>query len=375
MPRALPLCLILLLPAIAFGQPASDQAAEDGEGPAPKREAIPDAGFWPTNRMIELAMIRFVEDAKVRLDLDVEQQQAFEKALIDRWVPFLKEHRPVLQRLLNEYVEARMAGTPPPRETVQRWANEALPILRAARKEMEDNHEELADLLRPDQQAKLDAERVKFGLGYQVAEAKLEDWKEGRFREEEWGGGSRRAREAPAPEPPAVASATEEADPEGFDEPGRYVPPNRWQAYLRRFARTYDLDGAQMTAAQSILEEMEERSGSYEETHRREFETIEAKFKVATGPTKEQLQAEQEHLRQPLVDMFDEYKKRLHALLTAEQRQRASKPEPPKPKPAEPAEIEEPAPAEPQEIEEPVPAKPAEIEEPAPANEEPAETN
>lgn len=333
--RILPVCLLLSGPLVVLAQPASQQAPREAD-----LQVLPEAGFWPTDRMLELAMIQMVGDAKDRLELDMEQQQAFEKALSERWVPFLKKHRPVLQQLLNEYIEARMAGTPPSREVVQRWADQALPILKEVRRQMEESHEQLRGFLRPEQQSKLDAEMVKFGLGYQVAEAKLKDWRAGRFREEEWSGAGQR-RASPPAEEPKVASATEEEDLAGAEPTGKYTPPSRWEAYLQRFTKTYELDKAQMTTAQSILQEMEERARSYEETYSRELEDIREKLPQLAGKAKEELLAAQQRLRQPMIDMFDEFRKRLDDLLTAEQRRKAHQPtaesESAPPEPPEPA--------------------------------------
>ncbi len=135
-------------------------------------------------------------------------------------------------------------------------------------------------------------------------------------------GGRRRwgdRRRSPEGEATGQADGTEiqvggDAPGAGAAPPLREDPIGPWERYLRDFTRRYRLDAAQQATAWSVLREVQERRTAHEQSHARDYgeaRTLEA------GPRRQQRMDE---LNRPVVLMFEELKRRLATIPSAQQR-------------------------------------------------------
>lgn len=269
-------------------------------------EASASAGFWPTDRLIQNIIRRFVVGLRSEYELTDEQARQVERQMMARWPAWLRRNRPVLQPLFNEMIEARMAPEPPDPDFVADWANRALPIFADFQRTIEEANDEFRDLLTPSQRAKFDAQRLAFAVQMQVTEQTLRRWKRGGFAPREWW------------RPPVPArrrrSSRQSETAEGF------APINAWQAYVESFITRYGLDAGQARSARSILAEISERARAYEQRTAKQVGRLERQLRQADRQTAAALRKQRDQLRQPLVQLFRELKQRLEGLLTAAQR-------------------------------------------------------
>ena len=114
----------------------------------------------------------------------------------------------------------------------------------------------------------------------------------------------------PLPEDQAVDSATPLP-------PIRENPISPWEQYVRDFIRRYKLDPSQRATAQSILREMQKRRDAYELSRREDYD---ATKKIENFVAKQDRLNE---LNRPVIDLFEELKKRLEPIPTNQQRQAA----------------------------------------------------
>ena len=165
--------------AVDTPYPKADQPAiPPGESPAPE-------GLWPSAKLMRSVLTRMADDLSERYELDDDQRTKVREATVRRWDEFLSQNRATLQPLLNEFLEIRLDPEPPSKESVQRWADRALPAFEKARDEVHSNWTDLREVFTPFQRAKFEVEALATGVGLQVAEQKLKQWREGEFELEE----------------------------------------------------------------------------------------------------------------------------------------------------------------------------------------------
>jgi hypothetical protein len=110
-----------------------------------------------------------------------------------------------------------------------------------------------------------------------------------------------------------------------------------WEVYVKAFIEAFDLDKGQQTMVWSVFGEIKTRGEAYKKSHEREYADITASsldvlanFGTATKEKKEELRAtirkgreRRKELDKPLCDMFEDLKRRLMAIPTKVQIQKA----------------------------------------------------
>ena len=317
-----------VLGAAALGQPvaAQEPPAEPtpvaAMAPAAVSEPAKSDGFWPSQRQMELMFVRWADEAVVKYDLDADQTRQVNEAVRERWPTFMKEHRADLQPLLNDWFEMRLELTPPTEEQVQDWAKRAQPMFEAFRTEFQEGAQEFREVLRPMQRVKFELELMQFGLGMQIAQAKLSQWQQGEYQEHEFWDA-----------PPTVRRARREAR-EAERNGGAAVPESppdqvaaelgRWDRFVEQFIKMYDLDDTQQATARSLLGEMKERAAAHRDRHRARIDQLELRIMQGKDGDDELAEIKQElvELYGPIDEMFAELKRRLEAIPTTVQRER-----------------------------------------------------
>jgi len=315
----------------------------------PNASAVPDSGFWPTPRMVEVLLLKGVDAISERYQFDESQYGAIRKDFLVRYPELLKRHRAALQPIVNEILEMGLAEEKPTPETVAEWAQKLDPVVADTRKALRATHDEIAPLLRPDQKRRWDVDFAQLMIGLGVVDAQLALWKRGQFDPNEWP-----PKLAGAPRGPSASSPTTAETPptspievivSGFgaasgrrldtvgdrrNEPSNTkgptgpseIPLDRWEGYVKEFIRTHDLDKAQANQAMAILRDVRQRAKQYQDKNKDEFKRIDRESAVS-GPDRRAVLREQlKYLQAPLNDLFDELRSRLDGVLGSNQRSR-----------------------------------------------------
>jgi len=98
------------------------------------------------------------------------------------------------------------------------------------------------------------------------------------------------------------------------------TPLDRWEAYLARFVRRYDLTAAQLDAADSILAEVRARAADLDQSMRADVERNER------AELEDEAHARKVVYTFDVADLFETYQDRLQALLTSAQREQPEQP-------------------------------------------------
>ncbi|MBI4718066.1 MAG: hypothetical protein HY763_09700 [Planctomycetes bacterium] len=320
---------------------------------ATTKPATPPEGLWPTPKMLHSMLDRWAIFLGEEYELDESQREAVRREVHERWSRFLTEHRPALQPLANEFLEMRMDSAPPSKEAVQAWAKRATPLFDEIRQELSAGNEEFRKVLKPAQRARFEVDAMQFGAGLQFAEQRLKKWESGEYEPEElWRPpGARRDRSADddddrgeswrerrqrrreerrkrlAEQKAAEEGAAEAkglAVAEETDQISREI--KTWEQYVEDFARRYNLDDGQRTAALSCISELKERAIAHRDRRKDDITRLEQRIRSNSGSTEElaDIRKALMELYGPIDEMFRELQRRMEAIPTAAQRAAAS---------------------------------------------------
>jgi hypothetical protein len=255
--------MALVYPAgIAAGQ---NRGVDEGWG----------GGIWPTERMTELILQRMAHGLREQYELDDAQADLAEAMMVKRWTGFLREHRVSLQPVLNEFFERQMSPTPPDPGDVALWAKDVRPVFNELMKEIRAGQAEFRGVLRPKQKMKFDADMLKYALGVQLIEQRLQSWERGEVNDTTLWNGSRGGLLFGEAVGPMVQSG---------DGPTSRPAIDAWEAFVQRFIRENELDDSQITTAMSVLTDLRDRATAYEEQAAIERESLRRRLAELDAP-------------------------------------------------------------------------------------------
>ena len=324
---------------------------------------VPTDGFWPTERMIDLFLDRLSEGLADLYVLDEDQMWNTRHVLKDRFPKWLKENRGELKALVNQHIEASIAGEPPTAEEVADWAARAQPLVNEFVGLVEQTTEDMREYMTYEQQVLLDGELAAFNIGLNYLNQRLSVWRDGGYDwETEWPRSDefqrieeeRKARleyEAERarcealglkpPEPPG-GDATDGGGGSGGKQAGSVerqktvtTKPVKdpWEDYVEKFIARYKLSEGQQNSAHKFLRGLQERRDLYLRRKLTAITSIEEQVAAAkTEAERQKLWVRLEELNAPLERYFQKLKDKLDTLPTRKQRREAaqSPPEPEK---------------------------------------------
>ena len=302
--------------AIWSGDPEHEERTDAARGTT---ESVALDGFWPTPKMMESLLLRWADEIATQYDLNDDQSKRIQEVILSRWPKFLNDRRSILQPLINEHFELRLALEPPDPSEVQDWAERALSLFDEVQAQFEETRLQLRDHLDPVQQARFDLDAMKMGVGLEVFKAKLKAWRRGEFKEHEWWDPTprvRRSRGAGKEKP----SASKESETFAPTQAKMKIDEEflRWNLYVAEFIEQFHLDDAQSEAARSILRECKQRALDHHDRYRARLEQLEKDLAGDKQPT-EQQQQEMLALYEPIDAIFTELKTRLEQIPTTTQ--------------------------------------------------------
>jgi len=301
-------------------------------------EPAPLEGLWPSPKLLNAMLTRWVEESGEQYELDPDQRKELRTEVVQRWEKFLTQNRSEIQPLVNEFIEMRMELEPPSKERVEDWAKRAYPVFEKSRDQIHESHNEFRKVLRPAQWAQFELDALKMNAGMGIAEQKLTQWRQGEFETDDFWEplpAQRRARREErrkrAAQEETVAKASEApADPIA-------VEVGRWEQYVADFNERFHLDQGQRTTSASCLGELKDRALAHRDRYRAEITDLERRIEQFDGAeqTLTELKQKLTTLYGPVDEMFKELQSRLEQLPTTEQKATATPAPEPQPPPAD----------------------------------------
>jgi hypothetical protein len=255
-----------------------------------------------------------------------------------------------------EVIKTRASGKPFTSEQVARWTKVFRPIAEEARESIERVSRDLARTMDESQRAILKKDLDAFVERHRDVTGQMLRWEKGEWEAADWGltndpiqRGERLSPEERAAlglddDQSEMDADTETAQLMAAAEAARAVPlagqaenaaaaaatsdEHAWARYVREFCARHDCTDEQKKSAEGILKDMLSRAERWRVSTEKKRESLKAQLAEAGNPDdKTALNDKLAEAEAPLKRMFEELKKRLDVLLTAEQRSRA-KPKP-----------------------------------------------
>jgi len=329
--------LLVCLGLFVSATPAQDMYADDEDPPSGKAK-VPDAGFWPTQRLMEFWMHRVADDMAERYEFDEDQLYLTREALKEHIPRFLNENRAEIQTLMNQFLEAQFADDAPEVEYVADWAQRALPLMHKFEDVVDGLTGGMREYLTEDQVIILEGEHAAFRTGMGMIQNKVAVWSDGGYDPEtEWprspGHRSNRRHEEEMQAQAEMDAARQEAI--AHARAGRTGNAARgsgktrkdpWERYVDEFVQRYHFNDEQKEKAYRLLEVQMRKRDNYLERKLPEMDRIQELIdKAETDPEREKVQAQLRKLNDPVDRMFQQLKDQLQKLPTRAQRKMAAK--------------------------------------------------
>ncbi len=294
-------------------QTAAD--AHDARSATAQEHEAPLEGIWFTRRTIDGMIGRWVDQAAEKYGLNEDQSKKLEEQMQTRWPKFLRENRRAIQPLLNEYIETRVARTPPDADSIKAWAERAQPVFDRFEIQTLDTLKDMRSLLTFTQKAQLAVDTLKTAAGLELFKAKLGTWRRGEFKERDWWDPTRSVRRQREHVEP-VQEIEQPAPSPGSRRIGEELL--RWDYFVAEFIVRFNLDEAQRETAHSVLRECKSRAAAHRDQFRARIERLEKSVEAEDSGT-DARRAELTAMYGPIDAIFAELKTRIEAIPTTAQ--------------------------------------------------------
>ena len=244
-----------------------------------------------------------------RYKLRPEQSAQVKQKVLLRSFKYMGRHAPTMFNMAEEFLAARLEGRAFSPEEVARWSNMAEPMLWDAQDELAKLRDDVEPLLDASQRELLARDLAADTRRAMRLMEKMEDWKRGKWRPEDWGLQEDPLHQASLGEPRAPGT-TQPYVEESPSQASAYEPTDldAWGRYVNDFINRYELDPEQITAARAILQDVRTQAG----VHRSALES----------------ESIDSHLPRRLAriyeNLFEELKRRIGQIPTEKQRQTAT---------------------------------------------------
>lgn len=322
-------CPVMAAPA----QDAESQAAAPAENSAP----LPEIGVRMTPEILSAITGRVSEAMRGQLDLDDKQREAIDRIMQSHLTKLVNSNaetgRDAIEMMMATMI--RNDGRFPKDEAVK-FAKLIKPLMPSLREYFTDSSAAIGKELNFKQRLEFSTQMGIVMGGLTVFEKRMERWEAGKVSDNAnpfWD---------PADQDPEAADAP--VDPNENPEHRRArLEVERWQSwelrlddgwedYLKRASDHYEFDDTQKTSGEAILKQCKERAAAIKtpewqdkikENRIARRLTRRAGGAISEGPVGFNLEREYNRLRQPLLDLDEEFKKRVDGLPTSKQRETA----------------------------------------------------
>ena len=325
-----------------------------GQAPPPGARGVPNEGFWPTQRMMDLAIDRLTDEMAKQYSFDDDQVLNTRDLFKQRFPGWLQANRPELQTLMNQYFEAIMAGEPPSPEQVAEWAQRAMPLFQQFTELVDQTTNDMRSYMTDDQQVLLDGQLAAMKVGMNYMQQRLQTWEQGGYDADTEFPGSENAKKQekirqqqlayeaenakrvamglpPLPENAAAGGGAPGVQPAKPDKPVAARSDGSkddWAAYVENFIKRYKLDEAQQNSDRRFLTGAQAQRDKHVQRHSAEILSLDERAKAAkTDAEREKLRDESDRLNKPIERTFTWLKEKLDRLPTRSQHAAAAQEE------------------------------------------------
>ena len=165
-------------------------------------EAIPP---WHVQERFD----KFTSMIADRLQLDDSQVDVLRQIMIRDSTQLFARNGDKIMSYAIEAIQTRAAGEPFTPEQVARWSKLAEPVIQDARKTMESSTKEFMQHLKPEQQAKVQADFDALNKRADRLNEMSKDWKAGKWNPSEWGMANDPIQNRASPQAPAGSQQTQ----------------------------------------------------------------------------------------------------------------------------------------------------------------------
>jgi len=332
-------------------------AAQQPRAPDPAAVANEPAGLLLSDSVIEAWLRHQVAQMAEKYEFDDYQQELAQEAVLKRVPQFLRENRAEVQRLVNEFLQARYNPEAPTPEFAADWSLRALPLLQKGQSLLYTLADDLREFMTDEQQIKLDGYLAGMEVAVQFTANRLQGWAEGHFDPEtDWPGTpaarklDRQRREkleqemntardqvwaqvAEGRSADSAAGTSAAMAPAAAGQPPTARPrattrADEWERYVEDFIRRYDLNPEQQQKARLYLSSQKRSRDQYLVGKADQMSRLEKRYaQAAQTRSRAQLdaaEAEYTKLVEPIDRMFEVLKQKLDTLPTRKQREQAA---------------------------------------------------
>lgn len=287
----------------------------------------------------------FLDALTERYKFNSDQRRQINRIMQRETMRFTINHFKDIAPIALDAIKTRASGQPYSAEQIAEWSKTLSPLAEQAREAFERSVRELSKDMTEEQKAVLKRDVSAVLRRHKAFASQMKDWEKGEWKPEDWGldgdpiqSGAKenassakvasdaseldlaRAREA------AIKSAAEGNRSDGgrmgnINADGRLLQENEWERYVREFCDRHACTDPQRKSAQGVLRELLTRARDWRAANGQRIEEARAKLgKAQSADQQKPLREQLETMEKPLSNMFEELKRRLDALLTAEQR-------------------------------------------------------
>lgn len=330
----------------SFDEPESTQqdvAPHDGERaevdrapPAADDESLwkpTDLGLRFTPEMARAIAGRMAEQMTPRYELSSEQSDRIADVMARQLMKLAHDSqqsgRDAIELLMATTIEHD--GMLPPEQAIE-FAEKLRPVIPRLEKFFNDSAKQIAAQMPFRQRLKFTGDFAAVTAGFNLFKGRMESWQRGEVDRmvnpffDPPGASSR-----PAGERPAASPQLDRAEQRAERRIAMYREELKrdWDRYVEMAIEYYGLDERQVASAKSILDETRQRAGSVQteswerdvrDNRIRQYLCYELGPRFSGGPLAFQLEQEYERLMRPVEDLTSEFKRRIDALPTSEQR-------------------------------------------------------
>lgn len=295
------------------------------EAPATPKSHPHSPSIWNVDQMMQDAVGQIAR----RYNLNKQQEEYTRLVLVKRVRDFLRVYEADIRELLQESINMRVGLKKTTDESLQKWADRALPIYSAAMTAIREGNEEWREILTDEQKKIHDDDLATMDTSFKTVTAMLDRWKKGEIHDYErvaQGAQQRQDSRLVGGQQASTASRISR-NPPLFDG---VRPEDQWIRYLELFRRTYKLTDKQSTSGTAIHRDSLAQAVSYRVSRKQDFDDVEAKllaggFGDKSGPQRQaEIIERRTRLEDPIHTLFVVMVYRLNALLTEDQKAAAT---------------------------------------------------
>ncbi len=331
----------IALALAVVGQRAATARAEDGDKPGEtadsKEVQLPDIGVRMTPAIMSAMTYRFSEMMRTQLDLDDKQRVDVEQIMQTHMAKLVNNNAEIGREAIEMMMATMIRNDGRfPKEDAVKFAKLIKPLMPGLREYFTNTSTEIGQKLNFKQRLEFGTQMGVVMGGLSMFEKRMDRWEEGKVSDNAnpfWDPGDRDPDAAETP-----ADPNEHPDHRRARlEVERWTSwelriDDGWDEYLKRASDHYEFDETQKTSGENVLKQCKERAAAIKspEWHEKIKKnriarrlTRRANDIIGDGPVGFNLERDYNKLRQPLLDLDEEFKRRIDELPTSKQREAA----------------------------------------------------